>query len=214
MRLLNTQVYPKKRLNLFPKNNLYYLFTYFVNKRYNVSIIVDKMEMGCMKIMVASDVHGSIKHLKILYKNYLDEKPSQMIFLGDMFDNMLGVDDTLLEILKGFSPCIFIRGNCDKEMNYLDFVSDYSLEAFGKKIFCSHGHIYDRHLFPDEDFDVMIGGHTHIGMIFLEGDKYFLNPGSVSLPKGFSKNSYMILDDEGIYLKDLEQKIIEYKNWK
>jgi len=184
-----------------------------VDKRYNVSIIVDKMEMGCMKIMVASDVHGSIKYLEMLYQDYLDEKPNQMIFLGDMFDYMLGVDDTLLEILKGFSPCIFIRGNCDKWSSDLDFVNDYSLEAFGKRIFFSHGHIYDKHLFPDEDFDVMIGGHTHIGMISFEGDKYFLNPGSISLPKGFSKNSYMILNDEGIYLKDLDQNIIESRSW-
>ncbi len=166
-----------------------------------------------MKIMVASDVHGSLKHLDLLFKAYQVEKPDQMIFLGDMFDNMFGIDDELIEKLKNFYPYIVTRGNCDKNINTLDFVKDYYMEAFHKKIFFSHGHIYDRHIYPDMDFDVMIGGHTHIGMIIFENGKYFLNPGSISLPKGNSKNSYLLLDDKGITLKDLNQQTIEYKEW-
>lgn len=166
-----------------------------------------------MKVMLVSDLHGSVKHLEILYKNYLLENPDKMIFLGDMFDNMLGADKYLLKSLNQFHPCVFIRGNCDKGFNDLEFVSNYSFEAFNKKIFCSHGHLYDKHLFPDQYFDVMIGGHTHIGDISYEGGKYFLNPGSVSFPKGSSKNSYMILTDDGIYLKDLNGENIDSKNW-
>ena len=166
-----------------------------------------------MKIMFASDVHGSLKHLDLLLEAYQKEKPNQMIFLGDMFDNLFGIDEQLIEKLKEFYPYIVVRGNCDKNSNALDFVPEYYLEAFHKKIFCSHGHIYDRHIHPDVEFDVMIGGHTHIGMILQEEGKYFLNPGSVSLPKGNSTNSYMILDDKGIYLKDLKQQIIDTKEW-
>ena len=95
----------------------------------------------------------------------------------------------------------------------MDFVSDYTFDAFHKKILCSHGHIYDSKVFPDVFFDVMIGGHTHIGMIDFKDHKYFLNPGSLSLPKGQSVNSYMILDDKGISLKDLNGNIIQYLKW-
>ncbi len=166
-----------------------------------------------MKIMIASDIHGSIKHLDLLYEDYLKEKPDQMIFLGDMFDYLFGVDEVVLDKLKYFDSCIIIRGNCDRGVSDLDFVTDYSFEAFGKKIFCSHGHIYDKNIYPDEDFDVMIGGHTHIGDITIKDGRYFLNPGSTSLPKASSTNSYMILDDDGIYLKDLKREIIDKKSW-
>lgn len=169
-----------------------------------------------MKIMVASDIHGSIKHLDLLYNAFLKEEPNQVIFLGDMFsyDNM----DLLVEKLRMFYPTVFIRGNCDVynlvSDSQLDFVSDYTFEAFHKKIFCSHGHIYDSNVYPDADFDVMIGGHTHIGKIDFKDNKYFLNPGSLSLPKGQSVNSYMILDDEGIFLKDLNGTVIQSLQWK
>ena len=60
----------------------------------------------------------------------------------------------------------------------------------------------------------MIGGHTHIGKIDFKDNNYFLNPGSLSLPKGQSVNSYMILDDEGIFLKDLNGTVIQSLQWK
>ena len=135
-----------------------------------------------------------------------------------MFDTMDDNSDLLVEKLNMFYPTIFIRGNCDRydyvSNSGLSFMNDYTLEEFGKKIFCSHGHIYNEKFFPDFDFDVMIGGHTHIGKILFMDHKYFLNPGSLSLPKGQSTNSYMILDDQGISLLDLDGNLLEYQEWK
>ena len=170
-----------------------------------------------MKILVASDIHGSIKHLAFLYKAFLAEKPNKVIFLGDMFDSFDGCNDELVDQLKKFPYSIFIRGNCDKYHDVVhsgfDFQNSYSFMEFQKRFFCSHGNIYNETIYPEEDFDIMLGGHTHIGRIFEKDHKLFLNPGSLSLPKGDSTNSYMIIDEEGIYLKDLNGKLLEEKKW-
>lgn len=168
-----------------------------------------------MKIMIASDIHGSVNCLDKLMNAYLNEKPDKMIFLGDMFYGYFEEGSTLERMLHGFDNSIFIRGNCDRDVECLDFgfMKYYYFEAFNKKIFCSHGHIYNKDCYPDVQFDVLIGGHTHRGMILKQDNKLFLNPGSVSYPRGESVNSYMIIDDSGIYLKDLVQNIIEKTNW-
>ena len=45
-----------------------------------------------------------------------------------------------------------------------------------------------------------------------KGDFIFANPGSISLPKGMSTHSYILLDENKIILKDIDGKIInEYK---
>ena len=59
----------------------------------------------------------------------------------------------------------------------------------------------------------MVSGHTHRGMILKDNGKYFLNPGSISRPRGDSDKSFMIIDDSGIYLKDLDNNIIDKLSW-
>ena len=49
-------------------------------------------------------------------------------------------------------------------------------------------------------------------LIEKEGNKYYLNPGSTTIPRGGSRASYMIIDDTGIYLKDLEQNVEDNKD--
>ena len=44
-------------------------------------------------------------------------------------------------------------------------------------------------------------------------NKIFLNPGSISRPRGESKKSFIIIDDNGIYLKDLDNNIIDKLLW-
>lgn len=170
-----------------------------------------------MKIMIASDIHGSVNCLDQLMNAYLNEKPDKIIFLGDMFYGYYEEGTVLERMLHGFDNSIFIRGNCDRDIDCMEsslgFMKYYYFEEFGKKIFCSHGHIYNKDNYPDIEFDVLIGGHTHKGMILKQDNKYFLNPGSVSYPRGGTLNSYMIIDENGIYLKELNQNIIENTNW-
>lgn len=168
-----------------------------------------------MKIMFVSDIHGFSDKLDLVKDIYDEEKPNKIFFLGDLF---YGSDSSnLVEKYKRFNNAFFMQGNCDSDLDVeesgLGFMNYYYFEAFNKIIFCTHGHRYNKYYLPEVDFDILINGHTHVGLIEKEGNKYYLNPGSISLPRNGSRNSYMILDDSGIYLKDLEQNVIEKLNW-
>ena len=170
-----------------------------------------------MKLMFVSDVHGSLENLKRIQDIYYSEKPDKIIFLGDMFYSSYDSPEGIEDILLSFPNKYIIRGNCDSELDIMtspfSFMDDYYFEAFNKKIFCSHGNKYNIRNYPNKYFDIMIYGHTHVGMIEKEDDKLFLNPGSITYPRGGSVKSYMIIDDKGIYLKDLDKNIIDNYFW-
>ncbi len=169
-----------------------------------------------MKILVASDLHGSWTWTEKLLKKFKEEKADKLLLLGDLYyhgpRNPLpdGYDPKKvceeLNLLK--DRLIVIKGNCDAEVDEMisefDFKGVYSFEMFGKKIFASHGHKFNPDNFPDEDFDVMLYGHFHIPTITEKDKKLLVNVGSVSLPKNDSEHSYVILDETGIILKSLE----------
>lgn len=169
-----------------------------------------------MKIMVISDIHGSLKYLKIIKDIYYREKPDKFIILGDIFYGGNHYNE-IEDIINSIPVKYVIRGNCDIDYyvisSTLGFMDNYYFEAFNKKFYCSHGNVYNINNYPDVFFDCMIYGHTHKGLIVKDNNKYFLNPGSIAYPRGESVNSYMILDDNGIYLKDLDENIIEKIKW-
>ncbi len=170
-----------------------------------------------MKIMFVSDIHGRSDYLLQIKSIYEEERPNKIIFLGDMYYGSYSKVDEIDNILLSFNNKYIIKGNCDSDIDVLTspfgFLNYYTFEAFNKKFFCSHGNRYNITNYPEEEFDVMVYGHIHKGMIVHEKGKYFLNPGSISLPRGESVNSYMIIDDKGIYLKDLDQNIINKMLW-
>jgi len=168
-----------------------------------------------MKIMLVSDIHGNLECLDRVLSIYYKEKPDKIIFLGDFYS--FYIKDEIDERLENIENKYIIKGNCDSETDvltsHLPFAPYYYFEEFNKKIYCSHGNIYNIDRYPHVDFDVLINGHTHIPMILKKNNKYFLNPGSVSYPRGESTNSYMIINDKEIILKDLDENVIEKSIW-
>ena len=57
----------------------------------------------------------------------------------------------------------------------------------------------------------MVYGHFHTGFIKEKEGKLFVNSGSISLPKNNTKNSYLIINENKIILKDVEENVIEDK---
>ena len=57
--------------------------------------------------------------------------------------------------------------------------------------------------------DIFLFGHTHVGTIEKVGNRIIANPGSISKPRGGTKKSYLIIDDEKIELKELNGEIIK-----
>ena len=85
-------------------------------------------------------------------------------------------------------------------------LADYAwLDVNGIRIFATHGHHHGEQTPPPmANGDVLLCGHTHIPAWNDHGDFYYLNPGSVSIPKEGSTHSYMILDGQTFTWKDLE----------
>lgn len=172
-----------------------------------------------MKIMIASDIHGSEFFCKKLMDAYNKENPDKLLLLGDILyhgprNNLPGEYNPkgVIEMLNSIKDKILcVRGNCDTEVDQmvLDFpiLADYCvLYAKNHLIYATHGHKIDK-IAPLLKNDALLCGHTHIPACDKSEGYLYLNPGSVSIPKENSQNSYMVLEDTHLYWKNLDMEI-------
>ncbi len=159
-----------------------------------------------MKLMIASDLHGSAYYTRKLLNAMEEEKPEKLLLLGDILyhgpRNDLPKEYAPKEVIwllnQHKEKIICIRGNCDTEVDQmvLDFpiLAEYIvLFWFGFTIYAVHGH-KDLHI-PLQPGNILLCGHTHIPALYVEDNHYCVNPGSVSIPKEGSCHGYMILED-------------------
>ena len=173
-----------------------------------------------MKLLIASDIHGSAEHCEQLFSAWEREKPDKILLLGDCLyhgpRNHLPEDyDTkrTMEVLNSLkSHIISVRGNCDSEVDQmvLEFpvLSDYCVLAEGTQaIYATHGHIYNEQKLPPlHSGDILLHGHTHVPKCVVhETEQYIcMNPGSVSIPKEESWHGYMIWEGKNFVWKDFD----------
>lgn len=171
-----------------------------------------------MKIMIASDIHGSAFYCRELLAAFEREKADKLLLLGDVLYHGPRNDlpkeyapkevITLLNALKNKILCV--RGNCDTEVDQmvLEFpiLADYCILSVGKRmIYATHGHVYNMTTLPPlQEGDILLHGHTHIpAWTEFGADNLYLNPGSVSIPKEGSAHGYMMLEDDMLTWNDL-----------
>ena len=169
-----------------------------------------------MKLLVASDIHGSYFYCKKLIDKFNSENFDYLVLLGDILyhgprnDLSLEYDcKKVSELLNKYSDKIIaVKGNCDAEVDQL--MLKFSIEEKNmlivdndKKIFLTHGHLYNEvNIPPLRDINYLFFGHTHRKMLREVDGITFANPGSVSLPKD-GTNSYFIYDDGKITFYEL-----------
>ena len=90
-------------------------------------------------------------------------------------------------------------------------MADYmALWLENRMIFVTHGHLFNEENLPNFNRgDVLIHGHTHLRVAVDRGNYFFLNPGSISLPKGDGVHSYMVYENGVFTTKDLQQNTLE-----
>ena len=173
-----------------------------------------------MKIMVASDIHGSEFYCKKLIEAYKTEKADRLILLGDILYHGPRNDlpegyapKKVIELLNEMkNEILCVRGNCDTEVDQmvLDFpiLADYAIiEAGNRLVYLTHGHNFnENHLPPFKKYDILLHGHTHIPKCTEHENYVYLNPGSVSIPKENSWHGYMTLENGKFLWKDLDGK--------
>ena len=171
-----------------------------------------------MKWMIASDIHGSAYYLEKLMGAWEGEKPDKLLLLGDLLyhgprnDLPKGYDPKqVISMLNGLKQEILcVRGNCDAQVDQmvLEFpiMADYAVLSLERKmIFATHGHLYSQKNPPMlKAGDILLCGHTHVPACRKEEGYFYLNPGSVSIPKEGSEHSYMIWEGKDFTWKSLE----------
>ena len=174
------------------------------------------------KILIASDIHGSAWYCRKLLQALEREGAKRMLLLGDILyhgpRNDLPREYAPKDVIAMLNPLkeriVSVRGNCEAEVDQmvLDFpvLADYCLMPVGNHMmFCTHGHIYnEENLPPMMPGDILLYGHTHVPRAEKVLDKWMLNPGSVSIPKGGSVPSYAVLEDGTFTIKDMEGAVI------
>lgn len=172
-----------------------------------------------MKLMIASDIHGSAYYCRKMIEAYKREQADKLLILGDILyhgpRNNLPKDYNPKEVIAMLNPMkqelLCVRGNCDTEVDQmvLEFpiLADYCfLELDGHTIFATHGHNHNPKNLPMlKEGDILLNGHTHIPANQNMGSYTYMNPGSVSIPKEGSAHGYMIYDN-GFKWKDLDGK--------
>lgn len=171
-----------------------------------------------MKLMIASDIHGSAYYCKQLLVAFQREQADKLLLLGDILYHGPRNDlprgyapKEVIELLNPFKEQILcVRGNCEAQVDQmvLDFpvLADYAvLFVDGVTIYATHGHEYnEKNPLPMAKGSVLLHGHTHVPC-YVEHENYiYMNPGSVSIPKEDSAHSYMILEDGKFRWKDLD----------
>ena len=173
-----------------------------------------------MKLMIISDIHGSSYFLSKALDIYKKENCKKLIILGDILyhgpRNDLPFGYAPKEVISLLNPLkneiMAVKGNCDAEVDQmvLDFdcsTNDRVMDYDNLKIFITHGHHHNiQELNTSENFDVLLHGHTHIPAIIKQDNYYYINPGSISLPKDGTKNSLIIYKDRKFDFRDLDNK--------
>ena len=126
-----------------------------------------------MKLLIASDIHGSAYWCRKLMETIDAEQPDKILLLGDLLyhgpRNDLPKDYCPKEVIPMLSALkekiLAVRGKCEAEVDQMVLrfpcMADYAMQPG----------------------TVFLSGHTHVKMDQMKGSIRCLNPGSVSIPK-------------------------------
>lgn len=146
-----------------------------------------------MRIGVISDSHGRVNKIEqaLLKMGSIDA----LLHAGDHGSGFQEIEFPI--------PLYIVLGNSDTDIGVPE---DLIIQLGGKNIFLTHGHKYnvDSKLIKLErqaeiaHAKIVVFGHTHVPFNEIRNGILFLNPGSVSRPRGGSKASCAVINiDEG-----------------
>ena len=174
-----------------------------------------------MKWLIASDIHGSAYWCRKLLERYDAEKADRLLLLGDLLyhgpRNDLPRDYAPKQVIEMLSKkkdeILCVRGNCEAEVDQMvlpfPVLAEYGVMPLENHLlFFTHGHHYNEQTPPLlKKGDILLNGHFHVPACREHDTFLYMNPGSVSIPKENSKNSYMTLEKGCFQWKDMDGNI-------
>jgi uncharacterized protein len=182
-----------------------------------------------MKIGIISDIHGYPENFKKALMHF--EGCDMILCAGDVLYHgprnpiLEGYNPQALvnEISKNQVPMLIARGNCDAEVDLmvldLPMIPQFFVyEKENIRFVVAHGHDVDEGKLRDigrlYKADIVVTGHTHVRKYEAFLDTLYINPGSISVPKGDGIASIAIFEDGVIKFINIEDgKIIEQYNF-
>ena len=171
-----------------------------------------------MKLVIASDIHGSAYWCRKLMELVAQEQPDKLILLGDLLyhgpRNDLPRDYAPKQVIPMLcaheDKILCVRGNCEAEVDQMVLtfpcMADYALlECDGKTMYLAHGHHCNPEKLPPlQAGSIFLSGHTHVKIDEIRGGIRCLNPGSVSIPKDGS-HSCLVYENGEFSFRILEE---------
>ena len=171
-----------------------------------------------MKLLIASDIHGSFRYCDELLRACDREHAERMLLLGDLLyhgprndlPDQYRPKDVIAALNERKNEILCVRGNCDTEVDQMvlafPVLADYAvLFIDGLRVYATHGHVYHPDCLPPlQDGDLLLFGHTHVPAWEKRGAILCLNPGSVSIPKNNSPRGYILYSERTFEWKTLE----------
>lgn len=146
-----------------------------------------------MKILILSDSHGYLNNFKKILNLY-NNKIKYVIHLGDYANDVA-------EIKPFFKQFEFlnISGNCDFETV---LPSEKAFSLCNKNFFITHGNMYKvksnlvtlSYVAEEKNANICLFGHTHVPTLTNINNILYMNPGSISIPRGGKFCTYGILE--------------------
>ena len=181
-----------------------------------------------MKLLIASDIHGDIDSMNEVMRAYELHGAEKILLLGDLLyhgprnDLPKGYNPkAVIEVLnKNSDKILTVRGNCDTEVDQMvlsfPILADYAfLELDGLSLFATHGHHHNTATPPPlKKGDILLHGHTHVLKCEEFGNEnFYINPGSISLPKENNPKTYIVYENRTFTCFDLNGNVIFKKSF-
>lgn len=172
-----------------------------------------------MRILFISDIHGIKTNLLKVEEAFNKLNCDKLVILGDVLNNGYHVynydKDYVEKFLKKYkNKLIIIKGNCDysNDFDFLKINPNYleKIKTDRREIYLTHGHLYNEITWNKEN-TILVLGHTHIPKIQEENTNLFINPGSISKPRGLKEPSYLFFNESEFIIYDVDGKEIMKK---
>lgn len=178
-----------------------------------------------MKYLFVSDIHGCLPTLEKVLQFYDREHCDMICILGDILNygprNSIpeGINAKgIVEVLnKRAQDIIAVRGNCDAEVDQMllkfPLMADYiMLVDEGKRLFLTHGHIYNKEKMPIGNIDAIVYGHTHLWELTHQEDALVCNLGSITFPKGGNVPTFMTYEHGVFTAYNLDGEVLKQEH--
>ena len=172
-----------------------------------------------MKIAVFSDIHGSVSAMETVIDICNREYPNKVVICGDLFGGWVNQPSEVARLVGKINSVVYlVKGNNDRMHDIA--LLPYGMEDnavmyhFDRTLFFTHGDVYNKYRIPPvlKQGDALIYGHTHMSLLQYYNGLHVLNVGSVACPRD-EMPCYMILDNVGAVLKDLNGNEISSLPW-